>query len=87
MQDLSAIRRERGDRAIRLHPDLPGEPEFYATAASDIIADILHAVYGGEEAFRGEPTELLDRALRTYEGDAEDDEPVLRGGLYSREDA
>jgi len=73
MQDLTAIRRERGNRVIRLHPDLANEPDFYETAASDIIADILHAVFEGDRIGNDSPQDLLDRALRTYEGDAEDD--------------
>lgn len=53
------------------------------TAASDIIADILTAIYGPAGAWRDGRIEmndaallnarqLLDRALRSYEGDAED---------------
>lgn len=74
---------EDGDRAIRLHPDYNhrSTPDArgvdYQTAASDMIASILHAVFDVENpdtghAMFGEPQELLDHALGSYRMDQED---------------
>jgi len=63
--NANATRAARGWQAINLHPDVDQlEPE---TTATDVIADILHAMTTGNAQ------DLLDRALRTYTGDAEDD--------------
>jgi hypothetical protein len=69
-----------GDRAIRLHPDLreDGTGIEYETAASDMIASILHAyefaLTEGDLAAGGafSPEGLLDYALDCYRGDMED---------------
>lgn len=62
----------RGRAAIELHPDFQAGGIDPETAASDVIADILHAVFG---TFIGNdsPEDLLDRAYRTYLGDREAD--------------
>jgi hypothetical protein len=69
----NVIRATRGHEAIELHPDLGRGLEF-EYAASDVIADLLHAVadYYRRNA-GGDPSQLVhevyDRALRTYEED------------------
>lgn len=65
-------RAERGWKAIRLHPDYTLEET--ATCASDIIADILHSLDRAGHVLPSEMDDFVARALRTYEGDAEDDE-------------
>lgn len=60
-------RAARGREAIALHPDT----QDFETATTDIIADILHAAEAAGVS-RGEMGALLERAQRTYEGDAED---------------
>lgn len=64
-------RTQRGHRAVELHPDLGPHGIDFETAASDLIADILHAA---EEAgvLPSEMEALVERALRTYHADAED---------------
>jgi hypothetical protein len=66
-------RARRGRAAVERHPDFAGLD--FETAAADTIADVLHACerYGG--TLPSGIGELVDQALRTYEGDAEDDEP------------
>lgn len=64
------VRRERGRAAIALHPDNLDK----LTAAKDLVADILHAVYDvdpPEGAYT--PEAFLQAALWTFQGDAEDD--------------
>ncbi len=80
---MNETRRERGFQLVAAHPDYT-EMEF-EHAASDTIADILHAVFDGTyvapsgefyaDGYRiGTPQDLLNRALDCYLGDAEDDE-------------
>lgn len=83
--DQLGRRIELGRQAIELGDD--NDPE---TDASDVISDMLTALYGPEgwhdEEGRYHPNGdahqqamgLLDRALRSYEGDAED---------YTKDDA
>lgn len=68
----------RGDAVIRMHPDFG---DSYVSCATDVIADILHALFDSDEARELEgidtlretgPRDILDRALRCYEGDQED---------------
>jgi hypothetical protein len=70
MSDDLARMAQRGHRAIELHPDLGPDKLDLESAASDIIADILHAL--DDAALDLDPQDVLDRALRCYRGDIED---------------
>lgn len=62
------MRAGRGCDAVDLHPDRRALDD--ATCAADIVADILHAcviIYGVSD-----PEEILERAMRTYQGDKAD---------------
>jgi hypothetical protein len=62
-----------GEAALRTCPDGDVDRE---TAASDVIADVLTALYGAPSGHRDGPeADLLDRALRSYWGDHEDYAP------------
>lgn len=62
---------DNGDEAIKSFSDFPGIE--YDTAASDVIASILHAVFDGDYSSEFyTPASLLDKALDCYEGDQED---------------
>ena len=62
----------QGDEAVKLHPDL--DSLEYETAASDMISNILHAVFDSDrESVLFESVEaLLDNALNYYFEDQED---------------
>jgi hypothetical protein len=64
----------RGISAVHLHPDYHSSGLDFKTAAVDIIADILHAVFSADRLGSDHPEDLLDRAYRCYLGDLEDDE-------------
>lgn len=70
---LNIDRIARGRAAIELHPDFRAVGIDVETAATDIIADVLHAVFA---TFIGNdsPENMLDAALRTYLADSEDHE-------------
>lgn len=85
----------RGERAIALHPDdLDRE-----TRASDIVSDILTALFGpaGTYTFGGSRNDdgdagqnaqdFLDAAFRSWEGDAEDYIREPEPGEYGHEEA
>lgn len=66
-------RAARGWHAISLHPDY--ESMESDTCASDIVADILHALSRGPEPVveAHNLQSFLDTAMRIYEGDQEDE--------------
>lgn len=67
-----AVSARRGDDAVHLHPDLRPSGIDYATAASDLVADIMHAA-----DLRGlDALEVASRGIRTYQSDLEEAEPV-----------
>lgn len=80
-------RKDLGEKCLRLVHGNPVHPEDRESAASDAISDILTAMYGPagttvesdgryQVVLNGKTLdkarELLDHALRSYEGDAED---------------
>ena len=91
-------RARNGRRAIEGHPTSEDgeEPD---TAASDLISDILTALFGpaGTYTFGGERNDdgdagqnaqaFLDRAFRSWEGDAEDYTREPEPGEYGHEEA
>ena len=84
MEYQSTQNQERAARGLRLvesHPDfgrmMDDEKSELWTAASDTIADILHALnaagsYDDPAAALG-PEDMLNRALWSYQGDFEDE--------------
>jgi hypothetical protein len=70
-------RRKIGLKAIRLCAEDANEraPDGEYTAASDVVADVLHALFGvyadSKDAAKAE--EFLNHALRAWVGDAEDE--------------
>lgn len=82
---LNEERARRGWHAIGLHPDYPTGSVDPATAGSDVIADILHALFGVYDPLAEHA--LLDRALRCWVGDAEDEPVPDKDVLKSRRDA
>jgi hypothetical protein len=73
---MNAARATRGEQAVRLHPDF-GQLDF-ETAASDMIADVLHAVAAYYRANAGGDPDPLVRQVwiagsDTYYGDGEDE--------------
>lgn len=83
---LNEERAERGRRVIFLHPDAALDDE---TAGSDMIADILHALFGVYDPRCDTLAEqgLLNRALRCWVGDAEDEPVPDKDVLKARRDA
>jgi hypothetical protein len=70
-------RADYGRKAIEADcgADLRSGGVDWFTAASDTIADILHAVYGVHANYdRGEATDLLDHAFRAWQCDDEDED-------------
>lgn len=67
---------QRGHRAVELHPDLHPQGIDFETAATDIIADVLHAAAdAGLVDDDDQAQEILDRAMRTFQGDYEGQSP------------
>lgn len=70
--------RRNGDKAIRLHGDFDfpenafPSSDDYVSAAVDIVADILHAVFWSNRPHLS-VDEFLDRARQTYESDRDED--------------
>jgi hypothetical protein len=62
-------RADRGDAAIRLR--MSGHDDVF-TAASDLVADVLHALNRASLTAPFDVAAFLERAVMTYQGDFED---------------
>lgn len=72
---LNRYRAARGRSLVVSHPDFPPEGVDFETAASDSVADILHALTVEHEGLgERDARAFLDRALRGRQGDFEDEE-------------
>jgi hypothetical protein len=94
-----AVRRIAGERILRIaHPSAMADEHDRETAAKDAISDVLTALVGpaGTHSFGGylsssdfalnEARRVLEQALRSWQGDAEDYTREPEPGEYGYEE-
>jgi hypothetical protein len=66
-----------GTKAVELHEGVADGHTAFDTAAGDVIADVLWAVYEGEEGTLDWAQGLLDQALRYYAQEIREDSKTI----------
>lgn len=85
---INQKRAEDGRQAVQLHADwraIENDHIDFQTCANDMVANILHAVFGVAPEVRvyhhAEAEAFLNRALVSWIGDTEDEDPGLEDDL------